>query len=156
MAIIVNVINATRLRRVPTDEQFRSWVGAALRPRKKGVVDIRIATLDEIAALNQQYRAISRPTNVLAFPADIPDCIDYPLLGDLVICAEVVRQESSRQRKTENAHWAHLTIHGTLHLIGHDHQKDDEAKVMEALETRILHKLGHSDPYQNYQARIGA
>ena len=120
------------------------------------MVDIRIVGKEEIRALNQQYRSINKTTNVLAFPADIPDCVDYPLLGDLAICAELVREEAALQRKPETAHWAHLTIHGTLHLIGHDHQHDDEAQVMETLETRILHKLGHSDPYQDYQVRTGA
>ncbi len=97
--------------------------------------------------LNGQFRNKPRPTNVLSFPSDIPAELELPLLGDIVICAPVVRSEAAEQDKTLQAHWAHMTVHGSLHLLGYDHIDDDEAELMEALETRVLAGLGLPCPY---------
>lgn len=135
---------------VPAPASFRRWVEAALkgaRRRKATEVAIRIVDAEEGQALNLQYRGRDYATNVLSFEADLPPGIDLPLIGDLVICAPVVAREAAEQGKKPNDHWAHLTIHGTLHLLGFDHIEDAEADEMEALETRILAGLGIADPY---------
>ncbi|MDF3980991.1 rRNA maturation RNase YbeY [Luteibacter sp. PPL201] len=135
---------------VPAPASFRRWVESALkgaRRRKASEVAIRIVDADEAQALNRQYRGRDYATNVLSFPAELPPGIDLPLLGDLVICAPVVSREASEQGKKTADHWAHLTVHGTLHLLGYDHVDETEAEAMEALETRILAGLGIADPY---------
>ena len=112
---------------------------------------IRLVDEEEGMHLNQTYRGNTGATNVLSFPfenlEDIPDEFNIPLLGDIVICAPVVRQEAKTQNKKETNHWAHLTVHGTLHLLGYDHIDDEDAQIMENLETGILSSLGFSDPY---------
>ena len=136
---------------IPASASFRRWVEAALKGakrRKASEVSIRIVEADEGQALNLQYRGRDYATNVLSFPADLPPGIDLPLLGDLVICAPVVTREAAEQGKRPTDHWAHLTVHGTLHLLGFDHMEDAEAEEMEALETRILAGLGIADPYE--------
>jgi probable rRNA maturation factor len=110
-------------------------------------VAIRIVDADEGQALNLQYRGRDYATNVLSFPADLPPGVNLPLIGDLVICAPVVAREAAEQGKKPTDHWAHMTVHGTLHLLGYDHMEDAEAEAMEALETRILAGLGIADPY---------
>ncbi|MEO5829009.1 MAG: rRNA maturation RNase YbeY [Rhodanobacter sp.] len=135
---------------IPAASSFRRWVRAALqgaRRRKPAELSIRIVDADEGRALNQQYRGKDYATNVLSFPAELPPGVNLPLLGDLAICAPVVLREAAEQGKTPRDHWAHLTIHGVLHLLGQDHIQDAEAEVMEALETRILAGLGIADPY---------
>jgi probable rRNA maturation factor len=135
---------------VPAPASFRRWVEAALkgaRRRKATEVAIRIVDADEGQALNLQYRGRDYATNVLSFPADLPPGVNLPLIGDLVICAPVVVREAAEQGKKPTDHWAHMTVHGTLHLLGYDHMEDAEAEAMEALETRILAGLGIADPY---------
>jgi probable rRNA maturation factor len=141
---------ATSRAGVPSSASFRQWVAAALRGvrrRKPAEVAIRIVGADEGQALNRDYRGKDYPTNVLSFPAELPPALNLPLLGDLAICAPVVAREAAEQGKRPRDHWAHLTIHGTLHLLGYDHLEDAEAEAMEALETRILAGLGIADPY---------
>jgi probable rRNA maturation factor len=101
----------------------------------------------ESRALNERYRGKDRPTNVLSFPAELPEELDIPLLGDIVICAPLVAEEASSQGKPVEAHWAHLVVHGVLHLLGHDHQLESEAREMEALEVELLASLGFPNPY---------
>jgi len=135
---------------VPASASFRRWVEAALkgaRRRKASELAIRIVDIDEGQALNLQYRGRDYATNVLSFPADLPPGIDLPLIGDLVICAPVVAREAAEQGKKPADHWAHLTVHGTLHLLGYDHIDEAEAEGMEALETKVLAGLGIADPY---------
>ena len=108
---------------------------------------IRIVDEPESQQLNKTYRGKDRPTNVLSFPFDAPPEVGSPLLGDLVICAPVVIKESQQQGKTELAHWAHMVVHGVLHLQGYDHQTDTEAEQMEGLERSILQRLHFPDPY---------
>ena len=141
---------ATSRTGVPSPASFRLWVTTALhgaRRRKPAEVAIRIVGTEEGQALNRDYRGKDYATNVLSFPAELPPGVDLPLLGDLAICAPVVVREASEQGKHPRDHWAHLTIHGTLHLLGYDHLEDAEAEAMEALETRILAGLGIADPY---------
>jgi len=141
---------ATSRRGVPAPVSFRRWVEAALkgaRRRKATEVAIRIVDADEGRALNLQYRGRDYATNVLSFPADLPPDLNLPLIGDLVICAPVVAREAAEQGKKPADHWAHLTIHGTLHLLGYDHIEEAEAEAMEGLETRVLAGLGIADPY---------
>ncbi|KJV30941.1 rRNA maturation RNase YbeY [Luteibacter yeojuensis] len=147
--VAVGYATASR-KGIPAPASFRHWVEAALkgaRRRKATEVAIRIVDAAEGQALNLQYRGRDYATNVLSFEADLPPGIALPLIGDLVICAPVVAREAAEQGKKPNDHWAHLTIHGTLHLLGFDHIEDAEAEAMEALETRILAGLGIADPY---------
>jgi len=147
--VAVGYATASR-KGVPAPASFRRWVEAALkgaRRRKATQVAIRIVDADEGQALNRQYRGRDYATNVLSFPADFPPGVQLPLIGDLVICAPVVAREAAEQGKKPTDHWAHMTVHGTLHLLGYDHIEDGEAEAMEALETRILAGLGISDPY---------
>jgi len=126
---------------IPAATSLRMWAQSALR--KKGALTIRIVDEKESEALNSQYRHKQKPTNVLSFGYD-----ESGVLGDLVICAPVVAREAKEQNKTVRAHWAHMVVHGCLHLQGHDHENQNEAEAMEKLEIRILGKLGFNDPYQ--------
>lgn len=135
---------------VPASASFRRWIEAALkgaRRRKASEVSVRIVDAEEGRALNLQYRGRDYATNVLSFPVELPPGVDLPLIGDLVICAPVVAREAAEQGKKPADHWAHLTVHGTLHLLGYDHIDEVEAEAMEALETKVLAGLGISDPY---------
>jgi probable rRNA maturation factor len=111
-------------------------------------VNIRIVSVDESQALNAQYRQKDKPTNVLSFESDLPDFIPSGFIGDLVICAEVVKNEALQQNKALLNHWAHMCVHGALHLLGYDHVADSAAAQMETIEVEILVKLGIDDPYQ--------
>ena len=135
---------------IPAPSSFRRWVEAALRGAKRrrpAELSIRIVGADEARALNRDYRGKDYATNVLSFEAELPPDLKLPLIGDMVICAPVVAREAAEQGKPAHAHWAHLTVHGTLHLLGYDHVVKAEAEAMEALETRILAGLGFADPY---------
>ncbi|HWX66270.1 MAG TPA: rRNA maturation RNase YbeY [Rhodanobacter sp.] len=135
---------------LPAPVSFRRWVEAALhgaKRRKPAELAIRIVDADEGRALNHDYRGKDYATNVLSFPVELPPGVVLPLIGDLAICAPVVLREATEQGKLPRDHWAHLTIHGVLHLLGYDHIEDGEAEAMEALETRILAGLGIADPY---------
>lgn len=147
----VDIQVATRAAQLPSKQQFEQWVAAALATVDTGSSEseltIRLVDAEESQALNSQYRHKDKPTNVLSFPSDLPAELQIPLLGDLVICAPVVEQEARVQGKPPEAHWAHMVIHGTLHLLGYDHIEDDEAHIMERLETQILAGLNYADPY---------
>jgi probable rRNA maturation factor len=133
----------------PDEDSIRRWVDAAIRDeRKSAELSVRIVENDESQALNEQYRDANGPTNVLSFPfeAQIPEPID--LIGDLVICAPVVATEAKQQHKDLEAHWAHMTVHGVLHLLGYTHNNDQDALIMESLETEILQGLGYPPPYE--------
>jgi probable rRNA maturation factor len=146
----VGVSYAAPRRGVPTPTSFRRWVEVALqgaRHRKPAELSIRIVGAREGRALNRQYRGKDYATNVLSFPVELPRGVASPLLGDLVICAPVVAREAREQGKAPRDHYAHLTVHGVLHLLGFDHQNERDATRMEALETRILAGLGIADPY---------
>lgn len=133
----------------PEDAALRRWCELALRQRSAdSEMTIRLVDEAEGRELNHTYRHKDYATNVLSFPADVPDdLLDIPLLGDLVICVAVVEREAAEQGKSLEAHWAHLVIHGCLHLLGYDHIEDEEAEEMESLERELLAELGHPDPY---------
>ena len=133
---------------VPQPALFQAWVDAALAGRRTDwELAIRLVDEPEGRTLNHDYRGRDAATNVLSFPVDLPEGVDLPLLGDLVICAPVVAREAAEQGKSETAHWAHLTVHGVLHLLGFDHATSVEADVMEGEEQRVMAQLGFSDPY---------
>lgn len=140
---------ATTDDNIPAESSFTQWVAAVLPLEKQDIeLTIRIVSLAESEALNTQYRHQSKPTNVLSFPSDLPAEIDIPLLGDLVICAAIVEAEATAQNKALEAHWAHMVIHGILHLLGYDHENDRDAEEMESLETGVLTALGYPAPYE--------
>ncbi len=139
-----------QLNTLPTEEQLSLWASTALLGRtefEEPELTIRLTDEEESQALNSEYRGKDKPTNVLSFPFEMPPGIPLELLGDLIICVGVVEQEAQEQAKTTEAHWAHMVIHGCLHLLGYDHIKDDEAEEMEALERDLLASLGYPDPY---------
>jgi len=149
MAIILDLQNESVATLIPAAEQVQQWLTAALQSDYARLEQtIRIVDEPESRTLNQQFRGKDSATNVLAFPAD-SDLLDYDCLGDLVICAPLVAAEAKAQGKTEDAHWAHLVIHGMLHLQGYDHQTAAQAARMEALEVEILDTLGYTNPYND-------
>lgn len=136
---------------LPAAPSFRSWVAAALagaHRRKSAALAIRLVDDEEARALNRDYRSKDYATNVLSFPAELPAGVPLPLIGDLAICAPVVAREAREQGKPLRDHYAHLTVHGVLHLLGFDHIVEAEAEAMEAMETRVLAGLGITDPYR--------
>ena len=150
MNLDVEVQVALETAGLPTAAELRRWVAVALAGAgymRDAEVLIRIANEAESASLNQTYRHKPGPTNVLSFPFEVPAGVDIRLLGDIVICAPVVVREAVEQNKPLPAHWAHLVIHGVLHLLGYDHQDTSRAEAMENLEIRILAGLGYPDPY---------
>ncbi|WGE63877.1 rRNA maturation RNase YbeY [Actinobacillus equuli subsp. haemolyticus] len=138
---------------LPSLEQFTQWVQRALAYEAQTEdfpeteITIRIVDEAESHELNLTYRGKDKPTNVLSFPFEVPEGIELPLLGDLIICRQVVEKEAQEQQISLESHWAHLAIHGTLHLLGYDHIEDAEAEEMEGLETEIMQSLGFEDPY---------
>ncbi|WP_336777262.1 rRNA maturation RNase YbeY [Pantoea sp. USHLN256] len=133
---------------LPAERDFQRWLEAAVTPfQPESEVTVRLVDEAESNELNLTYRGKDKPTNVLSFPFEAPPGIELPLLGDLIICRQVVEQEAAEQGKTVEAHWAHMVVHGTLHLLGYDHIEDEEAEEMEALETEIMLALGYPDPY---------
>ena len=148
-SIFVDLQIATEnLEGVPTEEQIVQWATAAVQPEGDEVeMTVRIVDEAESHELNLTYRGKDRPTNVLSFPFECPDEVELPLLGDLVICRQVVEREAAEQEKPLMAHWAHMIVHGSLHLLGYDHIEDNEAEEMESLETQIMQGLGFDDPY---------
>lgn len=134
---------------VPAAEDFQRWVRAALEGRcDQAQLTVRVVDEVEGRELNETYRLKQGPTNVLSFPFDAPPGLDLPLLGDVVICAPVVRREAIEQHKEPDAHWAHMVVHGCLHLLGYDHIDSADAELMESLETEILAGLGYAEPYE--------
>jgi len=133
---------------LPAAVSFRRWAAAAAQGRiKRADLAIRLVDAKEGRALNRHYRGKDYATNVLSFPVELPKGVVLPLLGDLVICAPVVAREALEQGKPLAAHYAHLTVHGVLHLLGMDHDDEREADAMEQLERDILANLGLPDPY---------
>lgn len=148
MSINLELQIASTIQTLPHPAQFKEWVGAALWNRlDTGELTIRIVDEEEITRLNEQYRGKKGPTNVLSFPYDPMPGITVNLLGDIVICAPLVEAEAHEQHKILLAHWAHLVVHGCLHLLEFNHEYPAEAVEMENLETEILLKLGFPPPY---------
>lgn len=146
---------------VPAAARIRQWAAAAAGPKASGELTVRVVGEDESAALNAAYRHRQGPTNVLSFTVDADDLAsaaqragagtdengDLLPFGDLVVCAPVVAREAQEQGKTPDAHWAHIVMHGTLHLLGYDHESDAEARIMEDRERELLAGFGFGDPY---------
>lgn len=141
----------------PQDVDIQQWAQCALEQtsaeHKQDIAEltVRIVGTEESAQLNETYRHKQGPTNVLSFPFEKPAQVELPLLGDLVVCAPVVAQQAKDQYKTTKAHWAHMVVHGTLHLLGYDHQDASAAERMEGIEINILNKLGFPNPYQHIE-----
>jgi len=140
---------------VPAKKAIKHWVFAALvaaDQQRDAEITVRFVTIDEIQQLNNEYRGKDIPTNILSFPFDIPPGLKREdvggFLGDLVICADIVLEEAKRQGKQTEAHWAHMLIHGTLHLVGFDHINSKKATQMETIEIDLLSELGYANPYE--------
>ena len=139
---------------IPDQEEMHAWIAAAIAASNHAgnryvEISVRIVDRGEIQTLNTLYRQQDKPTNVLSFPADVSTIPggDAALLGDVVVCAPVVRSEAQEQGKPLASHWAHMLVHGTLHLLGYDHEGESEAALMEGLETKILGQQGFANPY---------
>ena len=150
MSIDIDVQYATDWPDIPDENNFRQWVETALRGLKENAeLTIRIVDEEEGSQLNEQWRKSTGSTNVLSFPHEEVKEIATELLGDIVICAPVVDREAIEQNKDNHAHWAHMVVHGVLHLNGFDHINSEDADRMENLEIKILKKLDIKNPYQN-------
>ena len=150
----VSVTYALPRAGLPAAVSFRRWVAAALEGRiREADLAIRIVGTKEGRALNRHYRGKDSATNVLSFPAEMPDGLPedmkMPLLGDIVLCAPVIAKEAREQKNLLVSHYAHMTVHGALHLLGWDHNDDREAECMERLEREILAEMGIADPYRS-------
>jgi probable rRNA maturation factor len=139
-ALSLAVQYAVKPANAPTRLQLRKWVLAALE--QDAEITLRLVDAEEGRELNHAYREKDYATNVLTFPLN-----DEPLVGDIVLCAPVVEREAREQNKPINGHYAHLVVHGVLHLQGYDHETEAEASAMETLESKIVTKLGYADPY---------
>jgi len=150
MKLALDVQSASATPDLPTTDQLRVWAEAALDGRReRAELSVRLVDEPEGTELNGRYRGRRGPTNVLSFPFELmPGLENCDLIGDLVICAPVVAREAREQGKTLEAHWAHMLVHGLLHLLGYDHQDAAEAAEMEGLETRILAGFGYPAPYE--------
>lgn len=146
MSSDVEIQVASKEKELPADEDFMQWTEAALENKDASVV-IRIVDEDESRQLNREYRGRDKPTNVLSFPFEVPPEVPSKHLGDLVICAPVVAEEAVQQGKPLLHHWAHMVVHGFLHLQGYDHLQEDDARRMESLECKLLREMGIPDPY---------
>ncbi len=147
--LVTDVQRAVDAPDLPDDQALTRWANAAWLQAHDSEVTIRIVDVAESADLNQQYRGKNGPTNVLSFPFEAPAGITLPLAGDLVIAADVVRNEAGAHNKALEALWAHVVVHGVLHLQGYDHIYENDAEVMEGLEIRLLDQLGYANPYES-------
>ena len=148
MTISVDLQIATLSKNIPAPGEIERWVCTALSDiRDNAEMTVRIVDEVEATELNKRWRQANGPTNVLSFPVDGNEAFVPELLGDIVICAPVIEKEAESQKKSIQAHWAHMVVHGTLHLLGFDHGNDTDAEKMETLEIQILDKLGITNPY---------
>ena len=146
----INLDVQREVEALPKNEELLKWLKETLVSEQHGDTELTIRFVDEkeSASLNEQYRYKKDSTNILSFPFEAPAEVELNLLGDLIICSDVVKKEAAQQQKDELAHWAHIVVHGTLHLLGYDHLTDEQANIMEAKEIKILSQLGYSDPYR--------
>jgi len=135
-------------QQLPSEAEIASWARAAVSGRSDAELVVRVVDEAESAELNGMFRNKPSPTNVLSFPFEAPPGIDSAILGDVAICAAVVEREAREQGKTLAAHWAHMVVHGVLHLQGYDHIEADDADRMESTEIRIMQSLGFANPYE--------
>lgn len=153
----ITIQRAVAEKALPSSAQFKQWAKAVLQSKMTTAeLTIRIVDKTEMTELNNTYRQKNKPTNVLSFPFERPAELadEIPLLGDIVICAAVIVEEAHAQQKTLEAHWAHMVVHGILHLLGYDHEQTEDAEIMEAEEIHILKTLGFTNPYQVNQKGI--
>ncbi|NNE38286.1 MAG: rRNA maturation RNase YbeY [Gammaproteobacteria bacterium] len=144
----IEVQFATATTNIPDKKKITSWARKALPDNNKNVeLTIRVVDEEEIQKLNQRWRGMDKGTNVLSFPAG-ENIVAPGLLGDIAICAPIIEKEALEQNKSQDAHWAHMVIHGVLHLLGYDHIEDDDAEIMESHEINILNTLNFSNPYE--------
>lgn len=150
MNLSIDIQMACPSEDAPDEDSIKRWASAAIRDeRDNPELSLRIVDEIESADFNQQYRGKTGATNVLSFPFDAVTPEPLPILGDLVVCAPVVNREANEQQKTTEAHWAHIIIHGVLHLLGYDHLDDKDAEQMEGLETAIMLELNFPAPYES-------
>lgn len=140
---------------IPDASSIQLWAEKSCCSDDQVITGVRIVSADEMRELNSEWRGRDKPTNVLSFPMRSPEEVDLKMLGDLALCAAVINAEAAQQQKPVQAHWAHMLVHGMLHLQGYDHVEDKQADEMEALEIRILNSLGYKNPYLEnaYQRR---
>ena len=134
---------------LPTTTQIHQWAKPCLPEPFNSELYIRITDNEQMQALNQRFRKKASPTNVLAFPAELPNGVPYSILGDIVLCAPVINQQAQEQNKPNMAHWAHMIVHGILHLRGYDHKHHEQSQQMESLEITHLQSLGFDNPYES-------
>ena len=145
----LDIQNVSKSSHVPDQELFQKWFDTVLQnSTEDSEIVIRIVDETEMIQFNEQYRNKEGVTNILSFPFDIPEGVDSDLLGDLLVCAPVVECEAQQQNKQLEHHWAHIIIHGILHLLGYDHINDEDAEEMEALEIQLLKKIKINNPYE--------
>ena len=155
MTVSVDMQVVSEQAGIPDVGKFQRWIDAAVGTRREQAeVVVRIVDEAESTQLNEAYRNKQGPTNVLSFPFEAPEQVKMDLLGDLVICAPVISREAQEQGKTEDSHWAHMAVHGSLHLLGFDHQTDEQAREMEGLERDILVAMGYEPPYRIEEEQI--
>ncbi len=144
----IDIINDDQLS-APNEQQMIQWASSVLNEHTSGSKTLCISIVDETQsqALNKQYRHKDKPTNVLSFPAEIPESLKLPILGDIIICSNIVVQEAIAHNISTEMRWAHMITHGILHLLGYDHINEKDAEIMENLETGLLTRWGYSDPY---------
>ncbi|MDH5611199.1 MAG: rRNA maturation RNase YbeY [Gammaproteobacteria bacterium] len=149
MAIIIelSISDDVDQASLPNEENLQHWAQASYPDDDEAVASMQIVSSDEMQILNRDYRGQNKPTNVLSFPMELPEEIGINILGDLALCGEVIEMEAKQQAKKSEAHWAHMVVHGMLHLQGYDHIEDDEAEIMEAKEIEIMKNLGFENPY---------
>jgi len=156
MAFIIDIQHAIPTILPVTDDELKHWTNLALNSQmNEAELTLRIVSSEEIRQLNVQYRKKQGATNVLSFPTQVPKALllelQYPLLGDIIICADVLFNESHELHKPLKHHWAHIVIHGVLHLMGHDHMKPEAEAIMQAIEIKLLNELGIPNPYEDHE-----
>ena len=150
MTSVVDIQLADGSTKTPDAQQIRSWIAAAFSTLERSplALTVRVVGEEEMVKLNRRYRGRNQSTNVLSFPIEPLPGRHTDLLGDIVVCGPVVDREAAIQHKSPMGHWAHMVVHGLLHLFGYNHESDQDAMAMEALEKSVLEGLGYSDPYQ--------
>ncbi len=151
MTVNLTIQNICQANDIPSHDTMTQWANSALQTEQEVELCVRIVDQEEIQQLNADYRGKNQPTNILSFPFDMHNVdLDVPILGDLVICADIIHSESKAQHKSRSAHWAHMIIHGVLHLQGFDHETDEQAEQMEKKEIELLAKFGYDNPYEEH------
>jgi len=132
---------------LPSEEDFQHWAESSYAGNNEVVISLQVVSSDEMRVLNKDFRGKDKSTNVLSFPMELPEEVGINILGDLALCDEVIESEAKEQGKAAIAHWAHMVVHGMLHLQGYDHIEDEEANIMETKEIEIMQVLGFENPY---------